>query len=53
MYGIYQFFGIIGTIVFSKAGGAIYDIYGPSSPFLLVAFLNLTFAIILISLTVG
>ena len=44
MNGVQSFFGTISGLIFTKIGGYLYDIYGPKSPFLLIAIVNLVFA---------
>ncbi len=45
MNGLQSFAGALGGLWFTKLGGYAYDIYGPRSPFLLVAVVNLLFVV--------
>jgi MFS family permease len=48
--GIYASFGTIGTLIFSKVGGYLYDHNGPASPFVLVGILDLVFCGVVVGL---
>ena len=39
--GLYQFFGSLGVLLYSKAGAWLFELHGPRSPFLLVGLLDL------------
>jgi predicted MFS family arabinose efflux permease len=46
----YSFFGNVGLLIFTKIGGYIFDNWGASSPFILVATCDILFALLVISL---
>ena len=48
--GVYSFFGFVGLLFFTKFGGKMFDTVGPRSPFFLVAWLDLAFALLIITL---
>jgi len=45
MNGLQSFAGALGGLWFTKLGGYVYDVYGPRSPFLLVAMVNIVFVV--------
>jgi hypothetical protein len=46
----YSFFGNFGILLFTKAGGYMYDNVSPSSPFIVVACCDVVFAVLVIIL---
>jgi len=48
--GVYSFMGLLGILVYSLIAGWSFDNLGPASPFVIIGFLDLSFAIILIIL---
>lgn len=44
MNSVQTFFGTCGALMFTKFGGYMFDMYGPKSPFLIVAAVNICFA---------
>ena len=48
MIGLGNFFGLLGQTIFSVVAGIIFDKIGPASPFTLVAFCDVTIALIAI-----
>lgn len=46
MNGVQSLFGTLGGLWLTKLGGYMYDIYGPKSPFLVVAFTDIAFAVL-------
>lgn len=45
MNSIQTLFGTIGALLFTVVGGYMFDLYGARSPFMVVAVINLTFAL--------
>jgi hypothetical protein len=46
----YNFFGNVGLLIFTKLGGYLYDNVGPSTPFMVVAACDISFALFIILL---
>jgi hypothetical protein len=49
--GLYQFSGILGMMIYSKIAGYIFDAYGPTTPFIVMASLDMAYGIILVFLS--
>ena len=50
MRGLYNFFGQIGVLLMSMFSGYLFDVWGPSSPFMIIGMLDLVLAIMTIGL---
>ena len=50
MRGLYNFFGQIGVLLMSILAGYLYDVWGPSSPFLIIGILDFILATLTIVL---
>lgn len=48
--GAYQFFGNFGILFFTKIGGYLYDTVSPNAPFILLASLDVLFALLVLLL---
>jgi MFS family permease len=48
--GVYNFFGNLGLLIFSKLGGYLYDHVGPTMPFWIVIIADFLFALLIIIL---
>ena len=48
--GAYQFFGNFGILFYTKAGGYLYDKVSPNAPFILLACLDVGFALLILIL---
>jgi hypothetical protein len=40
VFGVQAFFGAVGILAISSGGGQLFDLMGPNTPFLAVAFAN-------------
>ena len=50
MRGLYNFFGQLGTLSITLISGYLYDVWGPSSPFVVIGILDCLLAITTITL---
>jgi hypothetical protein len=53
MMGIYQFFGVIGSMAFTKIGTNFFNTFGPSSPFWFVLVLDIFLVFLLALLSIS
>ena len=50
MRGLYNFFGQLGVLLMTLVSGYLFDIWGPSSPFIIIGMLDIALALLTIVL---